>query len=73
MEITIQLPLPHSIERVTAAIQAIENHTNRPFRAQIVESPEYDQNRVDVRGTVKGIGPKTWEKWTIAVYVAIGF
>lgn len=73
MEITIQLPLPHSVERIAAAMQAIEKHTNRTFRAQIVEPPEYDRNRVDVRGAVKGIGSKTWEKWTIAVYVAIGF
>lgn len=71
MEITIQMPLPHSTARIAAAMTAIEKHTYRTFRACIVEPPEYDPNRIDVRGTVKGIGAKTWEKWTMAVIIAL--
>lgn len=71
MEITIQLPLPHSTARKAAAIQAIDSHTNRTIQANIVAPPDYDHERVDVRGTVKGVGARTWEKWTVAVKMAI--
>ena len=71
MEITIQLPLPHNTARKAAALMAIESHTNRTIKANIVAPPAYDPERVDVRGTVKGVGTRTWEKWTVAVKVAI--
>lgn len=71
MVITIQIPHPITLDRIEKARKAVEHCTSRPFGALIVEPPDYDPDRVDVRGTVKGVGPKTWQKWTVAVKTAL--
>jgi len=71
MEITIQMPKPITLAKKAAAMSVLERQTSRTIKATIVESPDYDPYRVDVRGTVKGVGPKTWEKWTTSVRVAL--
>lgn len=67
----VQLPLPHSIERVAATISAIESHTNKMFQCEFVAPNVGDDDLISVYGNVKGIGYKTWEKFSIAVEVAL--
>ena len=71
MEITIQMPMPHDTARKFAAMQAIESHTGRTIKANFVEPPAYDPSRIDVSGTVKGAGHRTWERLTVAVVIAL--
>lgn len=71
MIIEVVMPLPHSVERLSIAVRAIERHTNRPFLAKFAECSEYCPNQISVFGIEKGVGQKTWEKWTTAVRVAI--
>jgi hypothetical protein len=70
MNITIRMPNP-TPARKAAVMTALESRTGRTINATIVESPDYDPDRIDVSGTVKGVGPKTWEKWTVIARVAI--
>ena len=70
MNIIIRMPNP-TTARKAAVMAALESRTGRTINATVIESPDYDPDRIDVSGTVKGVGPKTWEKWTVIARVAL--
>jgi hypothetical protein len=74
MRIVIQMPRHDDKERQAAAMDALTRRTKRTLEARFTESPDYDPERVDVFGfdrDTKGVGFKTWIRWTHQVRVAL--
>lgn len=71
MRITIRMPNSSDVLRQNVVLSALEERTSRPIDALFIDSYDYDPDRVDVSGTVKGVGPKTWEKWSTVAKVAL--
>ena len=57
----------HTFARKARAVEVIQKHIHRPFELELDE----DGNWVSVLSSSKGVGPKTLNKLTLALLIAL--